>query len=143
MTKNERLEILEGLKLEDTSEIEEAILHILIDMNQPEKSKSCKNHPLDLAEMMEYCKKHLEWPITREAAKSIWQYYCPPGGDDLWRDKKNVLVKDWRRRMVTCKKNDNGGSINGTKNDQSSSRSPASSFGDQRSQYGQELLEDV
>lgn len=108
MTKTERIEILEALQHEDTSEIEEAMLHVLIDMNQPEKSKSCKNHPLDLAEMMEYCKDHLEWPITEIAARAIWQYYCPPGGDNLWRDKKNALVKDWHRRMVTCKKNEKG-----------------------------------
>ena len=75
------------------------------------------NHPQNLAEMMDYCKTQLEWNISEASAKSIWQYYCPPGGDEIWRDKKNELVKDWHRRMVTCKKNDNGAN-NGTQRTQ-------------------------
>ena len=76
--------------------------------NVKKDKKTTNNHPKDLAEMIDYCKTKLDWDISEASARSIWQYYCPPGGDEIWRDKKGVLVVDWHKRMVTCKKNDNG-----------------------------------
>lgn len=136
MNNKDKLAILEDLACEVMTDVEAVLVYILIDMNQ-EKPKSCKNHPKDLDEMMEYCHTYLDWPITEKEAKRIWQYYCPPGGDILWRDKKNALVKDWRRRLVTCRGN------NGTKQNTPHSTCHRDDFTNQTSAFGQDLSDDV
>ena len=76
------------------------------DKNDKKEKKTTNNHPRDLAEMMDYCRTQLHWNISDDSARSIWNYYCPPGGDEVWRDRKGGLVVDWHKRMVTCRKND-------------------------------------
>jgi hypothetical protein len=131
---------------QQTTNKQPASNHIQVKKESNKVNKTTNNRPKDLHEMMDYCKTHLDWAITETKAREIWQYYCPPGGDDIWRDKKNAIVKNWHRRMVTCKKNDTG-AYNGNRRTAPQSSQPAGQagfdFASQESAYGEDLSTDV
>lgn len=93
MTKKERLEILQGLQLEDTSQVEEAMLHVLIDMNKSSSSKFAVPTPEMVADYAKTIKFDLD-------GHRFCDHYAARG----WMVGKTKM-KDWKAAVRTWKGN--------------------------------------